>query len=185
MSETTTITITILGKSYKVSCAAGEEDNLRRSAAYLDERMRETKDRSGVISLGQLAVTVALNIANDLLLLADTTEQSPSSQEKLQQLADKMDSANAQLRSLMGSPSEKPPKQPASSKANTRAASKARSSKQKSASEKASKPSGSKATLETSKAKSSRQKPTSKPASQPSSKKAAADGTEDQISMFS
>ncbi len=67
MSDTQTVTVSIMDKDYQVSCAPDEVTALRQSAQYLDEKMREIKSSSNVFGLDRLAVMAALNIANDLL----------------------------------------------------------------------------------------------------------------------
>lgn len=65
MSKTITATITILNKSYEVSCDAEERDELMASAEIVDARMREIDARGAVVGLERLAVMAALTIAHD------------------------------------------------------------------------------------------------------------------------
>jgi len=59
--------IRILDKEYAVSCPEGEQEALRASAAYLDERMRETRDAGNVIGTERIAVMTALNVVAEFL----------------------------------------------------------------------------------------------------------------------
>ena len=112
MSETKTLTISILDKQYRVSCAANEVADLKRSAEFLDDRMREMKEKSNVVGLDRLAVMVALNIANELLGQAVTqaavqaasqaATQGDGGHDALQMLADKVDSASNLLKEQLG-----------------------------------------------------------------------------------
>jgi cell division protein ZapA len=59
--------ITIMGRTYKVTCQDNEREALMQAAAYLDQRMNEIKS-SGRIGTGErIAVMAALNIAHELL----------------------------------------------------------------------------------------------------------------------
>ena len=63
----TQIDVTILGREYRVACAADEREELLRAVAYVDSRMREIRDASKVSGIDRIAVMAALNIANELL----------------------------------------------------------------------------------------------------------------------
>jgi len=60
------VTVTILGKEYKIACETEERDNLIRSAAQLDEQMRKMRDSGKVSSPDRIAVMAALNLAHEL-----------------------------------------------------------------------------------------------------------------------
>ena len=59
--------ITIMGRSYKVTCSEEEREPLLRAVAYLDEKMNEIKASGRVGSVERVAVMAALNIAHELL----------------------------------------------------------------------------------------------------------------------
>jgi len=59
--------VSILGRSYKVACAAGEREALLQSVAYLDGKMREIKESGKIAGTERIAVMAALNIAHELL----------------------------------------------------------------------------------------------------------------------
>jgi cell division protein ZapA len=65
--STTPVIVHILDKEYRVGCQDGEEDSLRASARYLDQRMRDIRDTGKVIGIDRIAVMAALNIAHELL----------------------------------------------------------------------------------------------------------------------
>lgn len=67
MSDAKTFDVNILGKSYRVSCADDERDELLEAVAYLDRRMREIRETGKVIGAERIAVMAALNIAHELL----------------------------------------------------------------------------------------------------------------------
>ena len=61
--------VAILGREYRIACAADEREALLQAVAYLDTRMREIRDSGKVVGLDRIAVMVALNLANELLSL--------------------------------------------------------------------------------------------------------------------
>jgi cell division protein ZapA len=65
------ITVSILGDEYMISCAPGEEDALRNSAAFLDKRMKEIRSSGKVMSNERIAVMAALNLSHEVLALRD------------------------------------------------------------------------------------------------------------------
>lgn len=69
------VSVQILGKEYRVGCPEGEEDNLRNAARHLDKQMSEVKSSGNIIGTEKIAVMVALNLANDLLLLDKVQDQ--------------------------------------------------------------------------------------------------------------
>ncbi len=99
MSESQTVTVSILDKEYQISCAADEVDDLLQSARYVDEKMREIKSGSGVFGLDRLAVMAALNIANDYLGQTRKTDHVVASRNsELETLNGKIDQALNRLR---------------------------------------------------------------------------------------
>lgn len=59
--------VTILGRSYKVSCADDEREELLRAVSYLDSKMGQIKASGKVASTERIAVMAALNIAHEYL----------------------------------------------------------------------------------------------------------------------
>lgn len=68
MSEENTVTVTIMDKTFKVKCPPERINDLRKSAQFLDEKMKEVGQTSKVLSIDRIAVIAALNIAHELLL---------------------------------------------------------------------------------------------------------------------
>ncbi|CAA9889401.1 Cell division protein ZapA [Candidatus Methylobacter favarea] len=60
------LSLTILGKEYKIACEPEERDNLIRSAQEIDEQMRKIRDSGKVIGADRIAVVTALNLAHEL-----------------------------------------------------------------------------------------------------------------------
>ena len=61
------VDVTIFGRQYKVACAENERAELAEAVTYLDQKMREIRDRGKVAGVDRIAVMAALNIAHDLL----------------------------------------------------------------------------------------------------------------------
>jgi cell division protein ZapA len=59
--------ISIMGRTYKVTCADEEREGLMRAVAYLDQKMGEIKSSGRIGSAERIAVMAALNIAHELL----------------------------------------------------------------------------------------------------------------------
>ena len=66
-SETKTLDVMILGKSYRVSCAPDEEKDLLAAVDFVDGRMREIREGGKTMAIERVAVMTALNIAHELL----------------------------------------------------------------------------------------------------------------------
>jgi cell division protein ZapA len=67
MATPRSIEINILGRAYKVACPREEESALLAAADYLDEKMREIRDKSKVIGAERIAIMAGLNLAHELL----------------------------------------------------------------------------------------------------------------------
>jgi cell division protein ZapA len=59
--------VTILGRSYKVTCADEEREALLNAVQYVDHKMNEIRSSGKVGSTERIAVMAALNIAHELL----------------------------------------------------------------------------------------------------------------------
>jgi cell division protein ZapA len=86
------VSISILGKEYKVACTAEEQESLLTSARKLDKQMREIQDAGKINGGERIAVMVALNIMNELHLLQNKL-QAPEQEfaEKLVTLRHKIE----------------------------------------------------------------------------------------------
>ena len=87
------VKVTILDREFLIAAPVGEKSSLLRSAAYLDDKMREIRDRGKVIGLDRIAVMAAINIAHELLSskqegsIADSNELRERLQALNKQLA--------------------------------------------------------------------------------------------------
>ena len=80
-NEFETITVSLLGKKYQVSCDEDEVATLEQSAKYLNKKMLEIRDSGRVVGLDRIAVMAALNIVGESL----------TSSEKLSLLDENLD----------------------------------------------------------------------------------------------
>ena len=67
MSKIEPLTITIMGKEYRVACPEEEKDNLLASANLLNEKLREIKQQGSVIGTERIAIMAALNMSHEIL----------------------------------------------------------------------------------------------------------------------
>jgi cell division protein ZapA len=107
VSETRTITVTILDKDYQVACPADQEAELVVSASYLDKQMRSIRENGKVIGHERIAVMAALNISHELLQASEqnsvpTASSAPESAPvaAVAELTRKVDEALHSLRQL-------------------------------------------------------------------------------------
>jgi cell division protein ZapA len=63
------VSLTIMGKEYKIACEPDEQDDLIRSAQQLDTQMRKMRDAGKVSGSDRIAVMAALNLAHELQLM--------------------------------------------------------------------------------------------------------------------
>ena len=96
-----TLDVSILGRSYRVTCADDEREALLAAVAYVDQKMTEIKAGSKVAGTERIAVMTALNIANELLSIKigsgfDIAELK----RRMNSVQSKLDQALAQQESL-------------------------------------------------------------------------------------
>ena len=75
MAEIETITVSLLGKKYQVSCEEEEVEVLEKSAKYLNKKMGEQKEDGKILGSERIAVMAALNIAHEHLELQRNRER--------------------------------------------------------------------------------------------------------------
>ena len=96
-----TVTITILGKEYQISCPPDEEVDLRRSAEYLNDQMTQIKNRGATLGFEKVAILAALTITHQLVKASrGEAGDDADTQQHLQHLEEKIDSALAKNRQL-------------------------------------------------------------------------------------
>jgi cell division protein ZapA len=91
--EVSSTTIEILGKTYQIKCPESETDSLQQAAAYLEDKMRITRDVTGVLSIDRIAVITALNIAHQLVNLENQKNNYLQMEQGLRGLQNKLEVA--------------------------------------------------------------------------------------------
>ncbi len=88
------ITVHILDKEYRVGCPPEEQEELLRSASYLNKKMKAIRDSGKVIGTDRIAVMAALNIAHELLKANTENEfHSNTLGGRIRSLQNKIDAA--------------------------------------------------------------------------------------------
>ncbi len=59
--------VSIMGQAYKLACKEGEEDTLRETVAFLDEKMCAIRDAGKIKGTDRIAVMAALGVTAELL----------------------------------------------------------------------------------------------------------------------
>jgi cell division protein ZapA len=61
------VTISLLGREFRVGCPEGEERQLLASVDYLNRKLKEVRDTGKVVGNERIAIMAALNIAHESL----------------------------------------------------------------------------------------------------------------------
>jgi len=59
------VTISLLGREFRVACPEGEQKQLMASVDYLNRKMKEVRDTGKVVGNERIAIMAALNIAHE------------------------------------------------------------------------------------------------------------------------
>lgn len=89
--DTSTLEVFILDKSYRINCPENEQESLRASGQYLDNKMREIRGSGKIIGLERIAVIAALNITHELLSATKNADSNDDTQAELAKLINKID----------------------------------------------------------------------------------------------
>ncbi|MDQ3025919.1 MAG: cell division protein ZapA [Pseudomonadota bacterium] len=65
MSDKGAITISLLGREFRVGCPEGEEKQLLASVDFLNRKLKEVRDTGKVVGNERIAIMAALNIAHE------------------------------------------------------------------------------------------------------------------------
>ena len=61
------LTVSLLGREFRVACPDGEEKQLLASADYLNRKLKEVRDTGKVVGNERIAIMAALNIAHEFM----------------------------------------------------------------------------------------------------------------------
>jgi cell division protein ZapA len=67
VSEKGALTISLLGREFRVACPEGEEREIMAAADYLNRKLKEVRDTGKVVGNERIALMTALNIAHESL----------------------------------------------------------------------------------------------------------------------
>ena len=67
MSEKGALTISLLGREFRVACPEGEEREILAAADYLNRKLKEVRDTGKVVGNERIAIMAALNIAHEAM----------------------------------------------------------------------------------------------------------------------
>lgn len=70
----TPFNVKILDREFTVGVESGEQESLLASARFLDSRMREIRGNNRMVSIDQVAVLAALNLAHEFLQLKKASD---------------------------------------------------------------------------------------------------------------
>ncbi len=99
--EPQAVVISLLGKEYHIACPSDEKESLIKSAAYLDEKMREIRERGRTTSSDNIAVMAALNITHELMQKTPGPEHIDLSfQNRVKNLQSKVETALTEARQI-------------------------------------------------------------------------------------
>ena len=77
------VAVRLAGYEYRFACSAAEREELSAAAHYLDERMREVRDRSSKpLNLEAIAVMAAMNLSHELLRLQRQRAEADAAVER-------------------------------------------------------------------------------------------------------
>jgi cell division protein ZapA len=76
------ITVKILDRDFKIKCPKDKIAELQNAASYLDDKMREIHHNNKLSTIDRIAITAALNIANELILIKQKSQTSTDELEK-------------------------------------------------------------------------------------------------------
>ena len=78
MSEKGALTISLLGREFRVACPEGEERQLLAAADHLNRKLKEVRDTGKVVGNERIAIMAALNIAHEFMSNTGKASGAPS-----------------------------------------------------------------------------------------------------------
>ena len=75
-ADKVTVTLSILDKEYRISCANGKKESLQASAHLLNTYIQKIRDGGKAIGTDRVVVMAALNLTHDLLMRRNEQEHS-------------------------------------------------------------------------------------------------------------
>ena len=92
------VTISLLGREFRVACPENEQKQLMASVDYLNRRMKEVRDTGKVVGNERIAIMAALNIAHELMSnpgKASSPVDNPAIKRRIVAMQETLDAALA------------------------------------------------------------------------------------------
>jgi cell division protein ZapA len=89
------LTVSLLGREFRVACPEGEEKQLLASVDFLNRKMKEVRDTGKVVGNERIAIMAALNIAHEMLSRkpGDSSGDSAAVRRRIISMQETLDSA--------------------------------------------------------------------------------------------
>ena len=92
------MTISLLGREFRVGCPEGQERELLAAVDYLNKKLKEVRDTGKVVGNERIAIMAALNIAHELVSnqgKAPSGAESAAIRRRIAAMQETLDSALA------------------------------------------------------------------------------------------
>jgi cell division protein ZapA len=89
------VSITVLDQEYKIKCDSSEIDLLKKSASFLDDKMKEINNEKATITKDKVAVMAALNIVSLYLSQESTLKEYDTISSEIKKLQDYINSGDS------------------------------------------------------------------------------------------
>ena len=90
MSKAEALTVTIMGKEYRVACPEEEKANLIASADLLNEKLDEIKAQGSVIGTERIAIMAALNMSHEILHNQSISDEHDDLNSRIEALSERI-----------------------------------------------------------------------------------------------
>ena len=89
------VSITVLDQEYKIKCDSSEIDLLKKSASFLDDKMKEINNEKATITKDKVAVMAALNIVSLYLSQESTLKEYDTISSEIEKLQNYLNSGDS------------------------------------------------------------------------------------------
>ena len=89
------VSITVLDQEYKIKCDSSEIDLLKKSASFLDDKMKEINNEKATITKDKVAVMAALNIVSLYLSQESTLKEYDNISSEIEKLQNYINSGDS------------------------------------------------------------------------------------------
>lgn len=98
MDNQDSLTIKVLEKEYRVTCAPEEKESLTASASLLNEKLMQIKSKGSVISTERIAVMAALNMSHEILDGQVLVGEHAELNERIDSLSERIDNTMREIK---------------------------------------------------------------------------------------